>query len=317
MKNVLTMAGNFASHAIWNVSSGDTLVPIVGFLKGDGTHHMERLMMGSGEAVSVGEIKINQLTDEHTGATFIKDGFVTLESGKTDALIVDVTFSDNSDKKVQFLIPYRNANHQRGFAVHRLKITKASGFESDDYGWISDAFFDGLESHEQGGKIWLEQYEDQAGESSGHYGDENTDFAKEDFEKLKLAPFLIFFFVAGADGKIDKKEVTVFMELLTSSEYLSNPLFNRVITNVINDVPTIISELANQTIDYIAELSMLKLITDRYLVENEANEFKILLLLLGQKIAQASTAELDASTQISQEENAALAAIAVCLGVNV
>lgn len=57
MKNVLSMAGNFASHSICSVSGGETLIPIVGFLKFNGEQHMERLVMGSVEAVSAGDQK--------------------------------------------------------------------------------------------------------------------------------------------------------------------------------------------------------------------------------------------------------------------
>jgi len=121
MKDVFKMAGDFASHAIWSVSDGEVIIPIVGYLKTDGSQSMERLVMGSVEALSAGEHKISNLSEEHLGATFIKDGLVTLETGKTDCLMIDVRFSDNASKKVQFLIPYRNANHDKGFAVHRLQ----------------------------------------------------------------------------------------------------------------------------------------------------------------------------------------------------
>lgn len=317
MKNVLTMAGNYTSHAIWSVSSGETLIPIVGLLNAGGEQTMKRLAMGSVEAISVGERTINDLADDHKGGAFIKDGLVTLDTGKTDALIIDVKFSDDTSKKVQFLVPYRNANHENGFAVHRLKITELEGFSPEDQKWVSDAFFDGLESHPEGGKIWAEQYEDEAGAGTGKdsYGDENTEFSIEDFDKLKKAPFLIFFLVAASDGKIDKKEVTEFMKVLSNPEFLNNPLLNRIITNVINEIPAIIAEMATQKLDYIAELGSLKSIADKNLSEEEANKFKISLFLIGKKIAEASGGFLGFGSKISKEEKAALAAIGLCLGI--
>jgi hypothetical protein len=319
MENVLSMAGKYTSHAIWSVSSGETLIPIVGLLKADGEQSMQRLAMNSVEAVSTGEGTINNLSSDHKGGAFIQDGLVTLDTGKTDALIIDVKFSDDASKKVKFLVPYRNANHEKGFAVHRLKITEIEGFSTDDYKWVSDAFFDGLQSHPEGGKIWAEQYEDQAGEgtSEGSDGDENTIFSIDDFEKLKKAPFLIFFLVAVSDGKIDKKEVIEFMKVLSNPELLNNPLLNRIITNVINDIPNILAEMATQNIDYIAELGLLKSIADNNLSEDEANQFKISLLLIGKQIAEASGGFFGFGSKISKQEKAALAAIGSCLGIKI
>lgn len=315
MKDVLSMAGNCASHAIWSVSSGETLIPIVGFLKSDGNQNMQRLAMGSAEALSVGEQKINRLTDEHKGAAFIKDALVTLETGKTDCLVIDVKFTDDTSKSVQLLIPYRNANHEKGFVVHRIKITEAIGFNHEDFEWITNAFYDGLESHPEGGKILAEQYEDEAGVSTGYQGEENTEFSIEDFEKLKQSPFLIFFLVAAADGKVDKKEVTEFMKVLSNPDFLKNPLLNRIITNIINDIPEIIAEMAAKQLDYISELETLKSIADGNLSEDEANQFKISLFLVGKQIAEASGGFLGFGSKISKEEKSALAAIALCLGI--
>jgi len=316
MEKILKMAGEFASHAIWSVSSGETLIPIVGYLKSDGSHFMERLAMGSVQALSLGEKKISDLDAETLGAAFIKDGFVTLETGKTDALIIDVRFSDNNEKKIQFIIPYRNANHSEGFAVHRLKITELEGISKDVVESISNAFFDGLESHKEGGRIWSEKYVDQAGVSVGHGNEENTDFSHDDFETLKQSVFLIFFIVAAADGKVDKKELIAFVKLLSDPEKIKNSLLNRIVTNVINDVPTIVYEMAKKKLDYIEELGKLKKIIDDNLSSEEANSFKISLFLVGKEIAEASGGFFGFGSKISKEEKGALAAIALCLGVN-
>lgn len=316
MEKTLKMAGEFASHAIWSVSSGETLIPIVGYLKADGSHFMERLAMGSVQAVSLGEKKISELDAEMLGAAFIKDGLVTLETGKTDALIIDVRFSENNEKKVQFIIPYRNANHPEGFAVHRLKMTELEGISKDVVDSISNAFFDGLESHKEGGKIWREKYVDQAGVSTGYRGEENTDFSSDDFETLKQSVFLIFFLVSAADGKVDKKELVAFVKLLSDPEKIKNSLLNRIVTNVIHEVPAIVSEMARKKLDYINELGKLKRVIDDNLSSEDANSFKMSLLLVGKEIAEASGGFLGFGSKISNEEKGALAAIALCLGVN-
>ncbi len=315
MKNVLTMAGNFALHAASSVSGGETLIPIVGLLKSDNSQQMQRLVMGSVEATAIGENRITELGDEYKGGAFIKDGIVTLDTGKTDCLIIDVKFTEDTSKKVQFLIPYRNANHEKGFAIHRLKISEADGFSPEDYDWITNAFFDGLESHPESEKILNGQYEDQAGECNSYFGDQNTEFSIDDFNKLKQAPFLIFFLVAAADGKVDKKELTEFIKVLSNPELLEDALMNRVITNIINDIPTMIADMASRELDYISELGILQNIADNNLSEDEANQFKISLFRIGKNIAEASGGFFGFGSKISKEEKAALAAIALCLGI--
>ena len=316
MEKIFKMAGEFASHAIWSVSSGETLIPIVGYLKSDGTHSMERLVMGSVQALSLGERKISELDAGTIGAAFIKDGLVTLETGKTDALIIDVRFSENNEKKVQFIIPYRNANHPEGFAVHRLKMTALEGISKNVVESISNAFFDGLESHKEGGRIWTEKYVDQAGVGVGYGGDEETDFSPDDFETLKQSVFLIFFLVAAADGKVDKKELIAFVRLLSDPEKIKNSLLVRIITNVISDVQNIVSDMARKKLDYIEELGKLRRIIDENLSSEEANSFKISLFLVGKEIAEASGGFFGFGSKISKEEKGVLAAIALCLGVN-
>lgn len=315
MKNILNMAGEFASHGIWSVSTGDILVPIVGYLNSDNSKKMERLAMGSVEAMVLGDQKISNLDADKVGAVFIKDAMVTLETGKTDALIIDIRFADDSNKKMAFILPYRNANHADGFAVHRLKLSQMDGISQEEIETLTEAFFDGLESHPQGGKIWNEKYVDQAGESTGNYGDERTEFSEEEFESLKQSPFLIFFLVAAADGTIDKKEMQEFISILAQPEKFNSPLLYRIITNVINDIPVILTRIAQQEIDYVAELQKVKTIVDNKLSPEDANDFKMALLQVGKGIAEASGGLFGFGSKIGKEEKTALAGIALCLEI--
>ena len=315
MESIMKMAGEFTSHAIWSVSSGEVLIPILGYLKSDNTQSMQRLAMGSVEAISYGEQSISNLDKDTLGAAFIKDGIVTLDTGKTDALIVDITFAEDSNKKVQFILPYRNANHTDGFAVHRLQLSALDGIAKETSESLIDAFFDGIEAHTQGGKIWNENYVDKPGVSTGHYGEECTEFSQSDFDALKQSPFLIFFLVAAADGNVDKKEVAALQKLLSDSDNFKNRLLNRIITNVITDIPNIILSMMQKEMNYIEELDKLKNIIDTNLSPTEANEFKIALFMVGKQIAEASGGFLGFGSKISKEEKGALAAIAVCLGI--
>jgi hypothetical protein len=315
MENTVKMAGEVASHAIWSVSSGETLTPIVGYLKRDNSHAMERLAMDSVQAVSLGELKISALDSDKLGAAFVKEGCVTLGAGKTDALIVDVRFAENIEKKVQFIIPYRKANHPQGFAVHRLKLTQLEGISNDVVDSLSNAFFDGIEAYAEGGSLWEEKLIDRAGDAAELFGEDTAEFAPEDFEVLKRSPFLVFFIVAAADGKVDKKELLAFLEILFDSDKYPNVLFNRILENVRNDVSTIVSGIADKNLDYIEELSNLRRIIDDNFSPEDAIAFKMSLLMISKEIAEASGGFLGFGNKIRKEEKAAIAAIAMCLGI--
>lgn len=153
MKDVVTMAGNCAADTIWDISVGTELIPRIGYLNTDGRQVTKHLFMSSIDAAAMGHNEINHLTDEHQGGTFINECIVTLESGKTGALIVDVKFRDELSKHIQFLIPYRDKKHEEGFAIHNFKLAKVLGFTYDDHTWIRDAFSDGIESHKHGNKL--------------------------------------------------------------------------------------------------------------------------------------------------------------------
>src|SRR5690606_29237908 len=92
-QRVAEMAGYFLGHALWSVSDGEVLVPILGYLKADDSRSMQRLAMGSIQAVATGERRINALQPDERGAVFIKDALVTLPTGKTDCLSLDIRFA--------------------------------------------------------------------------------------------------------------------------------------------------------------------------------------------------------------------------------
>lgn len=315
MDQIMAMSGWFTSHAIWGVSTGETLIPIVGYLKTDGSRPMERLMMGSVEAMAAGERKISTLDADTLGAVFVKDGLVTLETGKTDALIIDIRFAGKDEKKVQILMPYRHANHADGFAVHRIKVTELEGIEPDALNELTEAYFDGLEAHEQGGELWNASYVDQAGDTSPVSSEGNGEISGEAFEALKRSVFLVFLLVAAADGTVDKKEMKAFIQTLAESDKLGDPLLTRVATNVIAHIPTTLTEMLTESLDCMAELAAVAGILDTNLSQEDANTFKRSLFQIGQAVARASGGFLGFGKKVSAEEQGALVMIALCLGL--
>lgn len=314
-EDVMEMAGFYAAEGLLGASSGEILMPIVGYQGRNGERRMERLIMGSIDAVAVGEMKISKLGDQYAGAVLVKDGLVTLSSGKTDCLLVDVRFNDGGDRHLKLVIPYRNANHAQGFAVHTPFVATWQGVAEELKPVFLGAFQAGLKSHEQGFALWKASYLEQAGESSGFQGQEPSQFSQEEFESLRLAPFLVFFQVACSDGKLDKKEVAKFIELLSEGNKYENPLLNRVITNVISDIPAMLNAVFEQERDTSSLMLEVRKVVDARAGSEAGEAFAHALLAMGRDIASASGGFFGFGSKISKDERMALAHLAVCLGL--
>lgn len=314
-QRVAEMAGYFLGHALWSVSDGEVLVPILGYLKADDSRSMQRLAMGSIQAVATGERRINALQPDERGAVFIKDALVTLPTGKTDCLSLDIRFADGGQRQLQYLLPYRNAAHASGFAVHRLKVSQWHGLSMEEVDAFTQALFDGLNSHEQGGALWRDVYVDQAGESAQHQGEENSRFDPDEFQLLRRVPFLVFFLVAASDGKVDRKEIAAFGNQLVEADKYADPLLTRIVTNVVNDVAPMVAQVLEQPPEFATELRQARALVDARISPEAGRRFGEAVLAMARDVASASGGFFGFGSRISRTEQLALAVIADSLGV--
>lgn len=155
MEHALELAGFFAAHAVWCVSDGAVLVPI-GARQGPGEERqMNRFVTERAEeGVDHGRRWLDAGADGSDVAVLVYDGYVTLPTGKTDSLLLDIRRFGPEAAQVLMAVPYRNAEHAAGFAVYRPKFLSQSGLESPDYAAFGDAFFRGVDQHEQGAAVW-------------------------------------------------------------------------------------------------------------------------------------------------------------------
>ncbi len=148
------LAGFFAAHAVWCVSDGETLIPMLATQTPSGERKMERLADELLErAVETGK---QWLADNREGAdraVLIYDGFLTLPTGKTDALFLEIRVYSSPPASLTMAVPYRHAKDPAGFAVFKPKFLASSGADPD-YDSIAEAFFSGVDKHEQGSAIW-------------------------------------------------------------------------------------------------------------------------------------------------------------------
>jgi hypothetical protein len=145
--------GFLVSHAIWCVSNGDTLTPMLGYAK-NGERTLLRIEDEEmKEAVARGQAWIETNPDRAERAVFIYDGFVRLPSGRTDALMAVICDYGPPPMSLEIVVPYRSAKAGR-FAVHRPKFQAPKGIL--DLAGLGEAFFKGVNSHEHGARIWNE-----------------------------------------------------------------------------------------------------------------------------------------------------------------
>jgi hypothetical protein len=155
MEQAVELAGFFAAHAVWCVSEGEVLIPMLAQIDQGGARSMSRLVADRlEEGVENGKQRLIANSDNCACAVLVYDGYVTLPSGKTDALFLEIRSYLNPLENLTMALPYRNRRSPQGFAVYRPKFLKYDGSGSPDYSKLGEAFFRGVDSHQQGAEVW-------------------------------------------------------------------------------------------------------------------------------------------------------------------
>lgn len=155
MHTTAELAGFFAAHAIWCVSDGEILVPMLAFDDPSAGRTLQRFVSDSyEEAVEQARERFEQNPDGAARGALFFDAFITLEWGKTDAIIIQARAYGEAPFTLEVAIPYRNASDADGFAVYRPKFLAVEGAAKHDLDHLGDLFFRGVDSHEKGAEIW-------------------------------------------------------------------------------------------------------------------------------------------------------------------
>lgn len=146
---VAGIAGFFAAHAVWCVSDGETLIPMLVVPDASGKPAMTRLAsQDTVAAVADAKARLANQAKEKGAAVLLYDTLVTLGTWRTDAVMIEAVSS--SDKFVM-LVPYRTAQTAEGFAVYKPKFTECpEGLLQP----LVEAFFRGVAAHEKGNAVW-------------------------------------------------------------------------------------------------------------------------------------------------------------------
>lgn len=310
MKEIFNMAGDIAAHSVWGVSSGETLIPILGSVDQNNQSLFRRIAFDSAEeAHQFGLTSLDKNESGAKGGAFSVDGYITLKSGKTDALILDVRVYGDAPGEATIAIPYRHAKSPQGFALFRPKLISLEAIDQSHVETIMNAFYEGLEAHEQGYEIWKKHFEDEGDAAA------NEPFSNTEWNSLLNAPFVVFFAVAASDGKIDDKEAKKLVSIIAASKQQANGLFQKILLEGSAHIPQFLNKLSRGGINVIEELTLVSELVDSKLSQESAGEFKQRLYAFAKQIAESSGGLFGFGSKISKEEKAALAAIALLLEI--
>jgi hypothetical protein len=149
------LAGFLAAHAIWSVSDGATLIPILGYTTADGKRNMHRLAGDDlGAAVALGKRDLESNAFGADDAVLLYDARIPIGGEKVDAIVIEMRAYFSLDSRVVMAVPYTPAAVSGTFRVHKPKLLAWERCEDFDMNTALGAFFDGVAEHEKGAKVW-------------------------------------------------------------------------------------------------------------------------------------------------------------------
>lgn len=150
------LAGFVAAHAIWCVSEVDGLTPMIAFTTEDGQRKLERLVFDdAGTAVEHGRQRLKDDPFTANDGVLAYDGRIPADGGKLDAIILEMRSYAFPWAKATIAVPYTPVSSGR-FRVHKPKLVEWDRCEDFDMDVSFEAFWDGIEAHERGAKVWAE-----------------------------------------------------------------------------------------------------------------------------------------------------------------
>jgi hypothetical protein len=128
MRETAVLAGLFAAHGIWSIADGAVLVPLLGYEQADGERGLDRFTAEErADATQTGEQALHANRHAAVRAVLVTDAYLRLDTGRTDALIVEAVQYGKAGHSIKMAVPYRPRTSPEGFAVDRPKFIGVTG----------------------------------------------------------------------------------------------------------------------------------------------------------------------------------------------
>ena len=154
MEKTAELTGVCAAAALLVVSEKGPLIPAFTAEQPDGSRNSITIVERSLEqSVARGQEWLRTNEFQSARAVLACDAFITLEAGKTDALIIEARQYAPSPSSFKIAIPYRPAASREGFAIFRAKVLPTDD-PSPDYPMLLGAFMRGLRQDPRAAELW-------------------------------------------------------------------------------------------------------------------------------------------------------------------
>lgn len=160
MQLTAELAGLFVAHQLWYLAEGAPITPTLVYELVDGSRQIVRLTMQDAQAaVAYGQEWLAENPEHACRAVLIADGFISLGDKKIDAVIFQCHCYVEPVGTFTGAVPYRPLSSPGGFAVFPLQFL-ADAQDSLNTVELGEAFFAGVERHEQANRLWDECFEE-------------------------------------------------------------------------------------------------------------------------------------------------------------
>ena len=315
MEQLFKMAGNTAAHAMWSVSDGEVLIPILKYLDKENESRMHRLAFSDcDEAIAYGKQQLETNERDAKGAVFVYDGFARIGETKVDALLLNMRGYGDCAFACTLALPYRPKAEGQDFVIYRPALWEFEPEQKPLLNQHMDHFFDGIEGHATAAEFWKKHSVNDSPIANAPTRADGITVA--DWQLLCLSPCLVFMIVAAADGTVDKNEAKAFGEILQKPTAHPSRYLQKVLAETRGNVQGLIREILERGDNPLTTLGQVAAVVDAQMDEDEGFMFKLSLLAIGQQIAKASGGGfLGMGNKVSKEEQQALVAIAAVLKV--
>ena len=147
LRSTAELLGFLTAYAVWLVAEGAPLAPILS--AGDGVIRQ----LAIDDAVAVGKDELDANPEAAAQLGFVYDAFITLDTGRTDALIAEARRYGDEPFHLAIALPYRSASSRDGFEVHTPRLLTC---DADETEWMSifEAFYAGVDKFKQPRVVW-------------------------------------------------------------------------------------------------------------------------------------------------------------------